>query len=56
MAELKRVKRKKLNWKALILLLLILYLIVMLFYTIFTMKIKNIYITGTSLLTDNEII
>ena len=56
MAELKRVKRKRLNWKALILLLLILYLIVMLFYTIFTMKIKNIYITGTSLLTDNEII
>ena len=56
MAELKRVKRRKLNWKAIILLLLIIYLIVMLFYTIFTMKIKNIYIIGTNLLTDNEII
>ena len=56
MAELKRVKRRKLNWKAIILLLLIIYLIVMLFYTIFTMKIKNIYIIVTNLLTDNEII
>ena len=56
MAELKRVKRRKLNWKAIILLLLIIYLIVMLFYTIFTMKIKIIYIIGTNLLTDNEII
>lgn len=56
MAELKRVKKKKLNIKALIILLLIIYLIVMFFYTLFTMKIKNIFITGTNLLTDNEII
>ena len=56
MTELKRVKKRKLNWKAVVILLLILYLIVMLLYTLFTMPIKNIYITGTTLLTDNEII
>ena len=56
MAELKRVKRRRLNLKAVIILLLIIYLIVMILYTIFTMPIKNIYITGTTLLTDNEII
>ena len=56
MEKVKRVKKRKLNIKALLLLLLIIYLIVMLFYTIFTMKIKNIYIIGTNLLTDNEII
>ena len=56
MAELKRVKKRKLNLKAVLILLLVIYLIVMLLYTIFTMPIKNIYITGTNLLTDNEII
>ena len=56
MAELKRVKKKKLNIKAFIILLLVIYLIVMFFYTLFTIKIKNIYISGTNLLTDNEII
>ena len=56
MAELKRVKKRKLNLKAVIILLLVIYLIVMLLYTFFTMKIKNIYIIGTNLLTDNEII
>ena len=56
MAELKRVKKRRLNLKAVIILLLIIYLIVMILYTIFTMPIKNIYITGTTLLTDNEII
>ncbi len=56
MAELKRVKKRKLNLKALIILLLIIYLIVMLLYIIFTMPIKNIYITGNNLITDNEII
>ena len=56
MEKVKRVKKKKLNWKALLFLLLIIYLIVMLLYTLFTMPIKNIYITGTKLLTDNEII
>ena len=56
MAELKRVKKRKLNLKAFIILLLMIYLIVMLLYTLFTMPIKNIYIIGTSLLRDNEII
>lgn len=55
MVKVKKVKRK-LNFKALIILLLILYLIVMLLYTFFTMPIKNIYIKGTNLLTDNDII
>ena len=56
MKNVKRVKKKKLNVKALIILLLIIYLIVMLLYTLFTMPIKNIYITGTTLLTDYEVI
>ncbi len=56
MVKVKTVKKRKLNTKALIILLLIIYLIVMLFYTIFTLPIKNIYINGTNLLTDNEII
>lgn len=52
----KRVKRKKLNIKAFLILLLILFLIGFFLYTIFTMPIQNIYIKNTSLLTDNEII
>ncbi len=56
MATVKRVKRKKLNVKALLMLLLMVYLIVMLFYTVFTLPIKNIYIKNTSLLSDNEVI
>ncbi len=55
MNKVKRVKRR-LNFKAFIVLLLIIYLIAMLFYTLFTLPIKNIYIKGTTLLTDNEII
>jgi len=51
----KKVKRK-LNIKAFIILLLVLYLIGMLFYTFFTMPIKNIYIKNTNFLSDNEII
>ena len=56
MEKVKRVKKRKLNLKAFIILLLILYLIIMFLYTLFTTKIKNIYILGTNLLTDNEII
>lgn len=56
MTKVKRVKKRKLNVKALIILLLILYLIIMFFYTIFTNPIKNIYIKNTTLLKDNEII
>lgn len=56
MEKVKRVKKRKLNWKRVLILLLILYLIAMLLYTFFTMPIKNIYIKGTNLLTDNNII
>jgi len=55
MASVKKVK-KKLNIKALLVLLLIIYLIGMVLYTIITMPIKNIYIKNTRLITDNEII
>jgi cell division septal protein FtsQ len=51
----KKVKRR-LNIKGLIFLLLVIYIIVMLFYTFLSMPIKNIYIKNTSLLTDNEVI
>lgn len=56
MANVKRVKRRRINFKAVILLLLIVYLIVMLLYTFFTMPIKNIYIKNTTLLSDNNVI
>ncbi len=51
----KKVKRR-INFKGLIFLLLVLYLIGMVVYSVFTMPIKNIYIKGTKLLSDNEII
>ena len=56
MANVKRVKRRRINFKAVILLLLIVYLIVMLLYTFFTMPIKNIYIKNTTLWSDNDVI
>ncbi len=52
----KKVKKVRINFRALIMFLLIIYLIGMVFYTFFTMKIKNIYILNTKLLKDNEII
>ena len=52
----KKVKRKKLNVKAFLILLLLLYLIGMLLYTFFSMPIKNIIIKNTKLLSDYEII
>ena len=52
----KKVKRKKLSLKKVILLLLFLYLIISLFCYCFNLRIKNIYITGNNLVTDNEII
>lgn len=55
LANGKKVKRR-LNIKGFILLLLILYIIIMLFYTFLSRPIKNIYIQNTNLLTDNEII
>ena len=51
----KKIKRK-LNIKALIVCILIIYLFCMLIYYFLSMPIKNIYITGTTNLSDNEII
>lgn len=51
----KTVKRK-LNKKALLVILLTLYLFIMSFYYVFTMPIKNIVIEGNSLISDSDII
>ena len=51
----KKIKRK-LNIKALIVCILIIYLFCMVIYYFLSMPIKNIYITGTTNLSDNEII
>lgn len=51
----RKVKRK-LNIKALLVLLLVLYIIVLVFYTFLTRKVKNIYINETSLISDVEVI
>lgn len=51
----KKVKRK-LNIKAFIVFALVIYLIVMLVYYFLSMPIKNIYITGNSYVSDNDII
>ncbi len=56
MAATKKVKVKKLSLKRVIILLLILYLVIYSLYYVFKMPIKNIYIKGTNLITDNEII
>ncbi len=56
MAATKKVKVKKFSFKRLIILLLVLYILVYSLYYIFKMPIKNIYIKGTNLITDNEII
>ena len=51
----KNIKRK-LNIKAVIVCILIIYLFCMVIYYFLSMPIKNIYITGTTNLSDNEII
>lgn len=51
----KKVKRK-LNIKAFIVFLLVIYLIAMIVYYFLSMPIKNIYITGTKNISDHEII
>ncbi len=56
MAATKKVKVKKFSFKRLIILLLILYILIYSLYYIFKMPIKNIFITGTTYITDNEII
>lgn len=48
--------RRKLNKKALLVILLTLYLIIMAFYYVFTLPIKNIDIIGNNLVTDAMII
>ncbi len=52
----KKKVKKKLNIKAFIVLLLVIYLVVMGIYYFLSMPIKNIYITGNKLISDNEII
>ena len=56
MAATKKVKVKTLSFKRLFILLLILYFIGYFIYSIFRMPIKNIYIKGSNLLSDNDII
>ena len=53
--EKKKVKRK-LNKKALLVLILTLYLIIMIFYYVFTIPLKSIIINGTNILNDKKII
>ena len=48
--------RRKLNKKALLVILLTLYLIIMAFYYVFTLPIRNINIVGNNLVTDAMII
>jgi len=56
MEEVKKVKKKRLNFKKLLIFILILYIIGCSGYYLFTLPIKNIIITGTNNLTDTEII
>ena len=56
MAQTKKVKVKRFSFKRLIILLLVLYVVVYSLYYFFKMPIKNIYITGTKLVSDNDII
>ena len=56
MAQTKKVKVKKFSFKRLIILLLVLYVVVYSLYYLFKMPIKNIYIKGNEIITDNEII
>lgn len=52
----KKVVKRKINIKGLLVLLLIIYLLVMVVYYVLSMPIKNIYIEGTTNITDHEII
>lgn len=52
----KVVVKRKLNVKALVVILLFLYLIIMLIYYILTMPVKNIDIIGNNILNDEDII
>jgi cell division septal protein FtsQ len=50
------IKKKKFNVRKFIILLLIVYLVAMIIYYFFTLPVKNVIITGNSLVTDEEII
>lgn len=52
----KKVKKKKLNFKKLLILILFLYLICYSLYYLFSRPISNIIITGNNFVSDNEII
>lgn len=52
----KKQVKKKLNLKGLFVVLLTLYLLIMLFYYVFTMPIKTIVINGNNVLTEEDII
>lgn len=54
--EKKVVKKKKLNFKRIIILLLFVYIIGCFFYYLFNLPIKNIYIKGNNRVTEYEII
>ncbi|MBQ9072452.1 MAG: FtsQ-type POTRA domain-containing protein [Bacilli bacterium] len=56
MAKKKEVKKRKLNKKRFFIFLIILIIIVLLIYKLFNTNITNIYISGNSYLTDQEII
>jgi cell division protein FtsQ len=56
MGEVKKVKQKKLNFKKLLIMLLFIYIIGYTGYYLFNLPIKNIVITGTTYLTDYEVI
>lgn len=55
MAKVK-VKKKRINWKKVILAILLLYVIVYLFYSALNSPIRNIYVKGNTILSDQEII
>ena len=50
----KKVKKKKLNFKKLLILILFLYLICYSLYYLFSRPISNIIITGNNFVSDNE--
>lgn len=56
MGEVKKVKQKKLNIKKLLILILFLYVTIYSFYFLFNLPIKNIIISGTTYLSDYEVI
>lgn len=51
-----KVKKRRINFKKILLFCLIIYLIFFLVYSIVSLRIKNIYITGNKILSDYEII